>query len=127
MVFELTLLGALIFIFIISFCGLLQKIRQTYDRERLLAERIARRRAQERIQRHSNDSFAEVYMNGDNNNGSIFPEAPPPYSHYNIEPPPKYDEVVKVHQSSGNSQNENAPPPYSISITIENPEPVNRI
>lgn len=35
--FELLLLSGLIFVFIISFCGLLQKIKQSYERERLIA------------------------------------------------------------------------------------------
>lgn len=35
--FELLLLCALIFIFLISFCGLIQKIKQSYERERLIA------------------------------------------------------------------------------------------
>nr|CAH7761945.1 unnamed protein product [Callosobruchus chinensis] len=93
MTFELILLSGLIFIFIISFCGLLQKIKQSYERERIIAERLANRNGD--AHRATMDS---VYMNSayiaDVNNGSgIFPEAPPPYIY--VCPPPKYDEVIK--------------------------------
>lgn len=136
MAFELILLGALIFIFIISFCGLLQKIKQTYDRERFLAARLAQRREQQLRQRRS-DSFTEVYINPSfvsESNGGVFPTAaPPPYSQYYTEPPPKYDDVIKVHQpylapaAEEDIPTENRPvanpdaaPPYTISVNATN-------
>jgi len=129
MTFEIVLLGAIIFIFIVSFCGLLQKIKQTYDRERIIAERLARRREQ-RVQRNS-DPFEEVYINPaftSETNGVIFPTAPPPYSQYYVEPPPKYDEVIKVHEpkpttnqneTTTENQQDTGPPPYTITLTTE--------
>ncbi|XP_066259467.1 uncharacterized protein [Euwallacea similis] len=130
MAFELILLGALIFIFIISFCGLLQKIKQTYDRERLLAERIARRR--EDAQRRSTESFTEIYVNptfNNSSNGGVFPTAPPPYSLFYSEAPPKYNEAVKVHQANVSSIEselspepdtvpDTGPPPYTINLSL---------
>ncbi|XP_066152316.1 uncharacterized protein [Euwallacea fornicatus] len=130
MAFELILLGALIFIFIISFCGLLQKIKQTYDRERLIAERIARHRADTR--RISTESFTEIYVNpafNNSSNGGVFPTAPPPYSLFYSEAPPQYDEVVKVHRANVSSVeselspepetvSDTGPPPYTINLTL---------
>ncbi|KAJ8970432.1 hypothetical protein NQ317_014984, partial [Molorchus minor] len=84
MALELLLLCALIFIFIVSFCGLLQKIKQSYERERIIAERIVRRQAVP--DQNSTDSFSEVYVNSGylpdirNESGGVFPSAPPPYS-----------------------------------------------
>lgn len=95
--FELLLLCALIFIFIVSFCGLLQKIKQSYDRERMIAERLTRRQAE----RNSGDSFSDVYVNSAfqsdrNNESGIFPAAPPPYSQNYADAPPKYEDVIKT-------------------------------
>ncbi|XP_060522515.1 uncharacterized protein LOC132699675 isoform X2 [Cylas formicarius] len=133
MAFELILLGALIFIFIVSFCGLLQKIKQTYERERVIAERIARRREQEQTDRRS-ESFSEIYINPAfaTEASGIFPGGPPPYSNYYLEPPPKYDDVIKVHAidvpvetaasaetiviEARNSTNAQSPPPYTVVI-----------
>ncbi|CAG9763961.1 unnamed protein product [Ceutorhynchus assimilis] len=100
MALELILLGALIFIFIVSFCGLLQKIRQTYERERLLAERL-RRRPPRRV------SNIEVF--------TVFPAvaAPPPYTQNYIDEPPKYEEIIKADDDIMRITN---PPPYTITI-----------
>ncbi|KAL1493858.1 hypothetical protein ABEB36_009544 [Hypothenemus hampei] len=141
MAFELILLGALIFIFIVSFCGLLQKIKQTYDRERLIAERVVRRREQQERIRRPDDSFTEIYLNPAFGSSSleegIFPAAPPPYSRYQSEAPPKYDDVVKLHEPRNNNndnnntnntsftneepadaQHDTALPPYTINVTL---------
>ncbi|KAH1007261.1 uncharacterized protein LOC109536490 isoform X2 [Dendroctonus ponderosae] len=130
MAFELVLLGALIFIFIVSFCGLVQKIKQTYTRERLLAERLARR-AERQARRRSVD-FTDIYVNPSFNspaNGGIFPGAPPPYSQHYTEPPPKYEEAIKVcaanvqtspqHVETRSSETRpgSEPPPYTITLT----------
>ncbi|KAJ8928104.1 hypothetical protein NQ314_019361 [Rhamnusium bicolor] len=99
MALELLLLCALIFIFIVSFCGLLQKIKQSYDRERMIADRITRRQAAER---NSTESLTEVYVNSAylpdvrNDNSGIFPAAPPPYSQNYMDPPPNYEDVIKT-------------------------------
>ncbi|XP_018571946.1 uncharacterized protein LOC108911485 isoform X1 [Anoplophora glabripennis] len=129
--FELLLLCALIFIFIVSFCGLLQKIKQSYDRERMIADRLARRQTE----RNSEDSFSDVYVNSAfqserNNESGIFPAAPPPYSQNYADAPPKYEDVIKtedidvpatveVTSETTNSTNlprvHSSPPPYTIS------------
>lgn len=128
MAFELILLGVLIFIFIVSFCGLLQKIKQTYNRERLLAARIARRRELDR-RRRLDDSLDDIFVNpsfnSSNPSDSVFPSAPPPYSLYISEAPPKYEDAVKVHQQTSQSERirepvpATAPPPYTISLVTE--------
>ncbi|KAJ8924047.1 hypothetical protein NQ315_006824 [Exocentrus adspersus] len=136
MALELVLLCALIFIFIVSFCGLLQKIKQSYDRERMIADRLARRQAADR---NSGESFSEVYVNsayqselrGSGNESGVFPSAPPPYSQNYADPPPKYEDVIKTEDIDGPDTGpvtrsdppaaselprvHSSPPPYTIS------------
>lgn len=129
MAFEFILLAALIFIFLVSFCGLLQKIKQTYDRERLIAERIARRRELQRSQRSSDGSFDYPDFGYE---GGILPGGPPPYTEYHIEPPPKYEDIVKIQVGQPQADNENttanrtveisAPLPYTITIASSTSE-----
>ncbi|CAH1972488.1 unnamed protein product [Acanthoscelides obtectus] len=80
MAFELILLSGLIFIFILSFCGLLQKIKQSYEREQIIAERLARRH-EDAARRATIDSVYvnSAYIADIHNESGIFPEAPPPY------------------------------------------------
>ncbi|XP_076268630.1 uncharacterized protein LOC143201436 isoform X2 [Rhynchophorus ferrugineus] len=136
MTLEFILLAALIFIFMISFCGLLQKIKQTYDRERLIAEQLARRRGNERSQRSSDSSYG-CGNDGLTNEEGVFPGGPPAYTEYYMEPPPKYDEVVKItvtdiviaqQRPDSSIPPPNlpaAPPPYTITLTSTN-ETTNR-
>nr|CAI5850245.1 unnamed protein product [Callosobruchus analis] len=131
MTFELILLSGLIFIFIISFCGLLQKIKQSYERERIIAERLANRNNED-ARRATIDS---VYVNSaytpDVYNGSgIYPEAPPPYIY--VCPPPKYDEIIKdsvmpvpINNATAATQTtatstpmNSSPPAYTIITTV---------
>ncbi|XP_050507396.1 uncharacterized protein LOC114328720 [Diabrotica virgifera virgifera] len=123
---EVYLLFCLVFIFIISFCGLLQKIRQSYERERIIAarfraERLARQRSTqvENSDAYINRTFVEEF---DSFSG-VFPTAPPPpYAH--IEQPPKYEDIVKtqpeitVRYDAAQERtvvNIPDPPPYTIS------------
>ncbi|CAG9856224.1 unnamed protein product [Phyllotreta striolata] len=123
MTLELLLLCSLIFIFIVSFCGLLQKIKQSYQRERIIADRMARRQTGRR------DAQSDAYINStfveDFDTGSgIFPEAPPPYTQ--PDDPPKYEDIVKSEGNNvlvvpgGNLRQEvpiphsTPPPPYTI-------------
>jgi len=105
MAFELLLLVALIIIFVVTFCGLLQKIRKTYERDRRQAEREL---ANNRTNRTNNDAtLSEVYVNptffpeanrtSENSLGSdgVFPSAPPPYTETYCDSPPKYEDIVK--------------------------------
>ncbi|XP_019866636.1 uncharacterized protein LOC109595655 [Aethina tumida] len=88
MSFEFFLLGTLIVIFLISFCGLLQKVRQTYETERRIIERaqINNQNAATSIVELYNPSF-------DCDNEGIFPNAPPPYSQLDL--PPNYEDIMK--------------------------------
>ncbi|KAG5889707.1 hypothetical protein JTB14_029737 [Gonioctena quinquepunctata] len=123
--FELLLLSALIFMFIVSFCGLLQKIKQSHERERIIADRIARRH--ETASTNSDSFVNTTYVETESTNG-IFPGAPPPYSQ--MDSPPKYEDIIKsevvvtIDRPPGvvrNPPSESgtipaAPPPYTISI-----------
>lgn len=102
MAFEFVLLLTLIIIFIISFCGLLQKIKQTYQQERIIAERNAQRNAA----RNQINSISDVFVNPSfvddrgaqhgESYGGIFPGSPPPYTQTYMEPPPKYEDIFKT-------------------------------
>ncbi|XP_023030084.1 uncharacterized protein isoform X2 [Leptinotarsa decemlineata] len=117
--FELLLLCCLIFMFVVSFCGLLQKIKQSYEHERAVADRIARRH-----ERNSSDSFVNTtYVDTES---GIFPGAPPPYTH--ADPPPKYEDVIKSQvevtinrvplmvREPPSAPSNMAPPPYTITV-----------
>lgn len=121
MAIELLLLGSLIFIFIVSFCGLLQKIKQSYERERAIAERMARRhttRNEDNSDAYVNTTFVEDFDTG----SGIFPCAPPPYTH--IDEPPKYEDIIKAQadtitvvpavNSEPTRVHSYPPPPYTI-------------
>ncbi|KAJ3661116.1 hypothetical protein Zmor_005531 [Zophobas morio] len=96
---ELILLISLIIIFIASFCGLLQKIRKSYERDRELTERVTNisspRLSLTEI--YINPTFTPENENGQNHstNHGVFPCAPPPYTELYCEPPPKYEDIIK--------------------------------
>jgi hypothetical protein len=80
---ELVLLAALIVIFVISFCALLQKIRKTYENDRELTERVTSVSSQQLslTEIYINPTFTSENENGGNNNSQgVFPCAPPPYT-----------------------------------------------
>lgn len=93
---ELTLLIPVIVLFIISFCGLLKKIRKSYEAERIidgksyiiLIKEIRKMWVLDRnVGTLSNISIPEIYVNQsfsreseNSTSESVFPGAPPPYS-----------------------------------------------
>ncbi|XP_057659093.1 uncharacterized protein LOC130895667 isoform X1 [Diorhabda carinulata] len=127
MTLEVLILCSLIFVFIISFCGLLQKIKQSYERERIIAERLAHRHVPRdgSSDAYINSTFIEDLESTDRDVG-IFPSAPPPYAP--LEAPPKYEDIIKEEENNMRSVSvqtrinvhtrttpAQSPPPYTIS------------
>ncbi|XP_056641427.1 uncharacterized protein LOC130448193 isoform X3 [Diorhabda sublineata] len=127
MTLEVLILCSLIFVFIISFCGLLQKIKQSYERERIIAERLAHRHDPRdgSSDAYINSTFIEDLESTDRDVG-IFPSAPPPYAP--LEAPPKYEDIIKEEENNMRSVSVQTrinvhtpttpaqpPPPYTIS------------
>ncbi|KAG5889708.1 hypothetical protein JTB14_029737 [Gonioctena quinquepunctata] len=119
------LLCCAIFLFVLSIFYLLHKISTTYNRGRILSDRIARRH--ETASTNSDSFVNTTYVETESTNG-IFPGAPPPYSQ--MDSPPKYEDIIKsevvvtIDRPPGvvrNPPSESgtipaAPPPYTISI-----------
>ncbi|XP_018333150.1 uncharacterized protein LOC108742436 [Agrilus planipennis] len=108
--FELFVVLVLIFVFLLSCGGLIQKVRQSYEER---AHIIAVQRVSAARQIHHNQGYYDDSSTG------VFPGGlcPPPYTEYN-DPPPKYEEIVKesivvnmpqvlAHSTQINSQNSN--------------------
>ncbi|XP_056641426.1 uncharacterized protein LOC130448193 isoform X2 [Diorhabda sublineata] len=132
MTLEVLILCSLIFVFIISFCGLLQKIKQSYERERIIAVRFYAERLAHRhdprdgsSDAYINSTFIEDLESTDRDVG-IFPSAPPPYAP--LEAPPKYEDIIKEEENNMRSVSVQTrinvhtpttpaqpPPPYTIS------------
>ncbi|XP_044263612.1 uncharacterized protein LOC123010632 [Tribolium madens] len=96
MVIELVLLSGLIIIFIASFCGLLQKIRRTYEQDREYTARMTNVSSPQLslTEIYINPTFTENTENHSVSQG-VFPCAPPPYTEVYCEPPPKYEDIIK--------------------------------
>ncbi|KAF5280876.1 hypothetical protein FQR65_LT03025 [Abscondita terminalis] len=78
-----------------SCCGLLKKIRKTYDDPRGRVISVSPLTI-------PNQVYPGIYQSDSYSNG-VFPGhfSPPPYLEY-MEPPPKYEELIKNHQISTN-------------------------
>nr|XP_022902611.1 uncharacterized protein LOC111415260 [Onthophagus taurus] len=85
--FELIIVVALIVLFIVSLCSLLQKIRKAYAQDH-----VRRRTTDQQIFTVPTDG-PPPYDNQNDANHGVYPCAPDYTGYY--DPPPKYDDVIK--------------------------------
>ncbi|CAH0552018.1 unnamed protein product [Brassicogethes aeneus] len=89
---ELFMLFLFIIIFFLSFCGLLKKIRQTYEEESQIIVNFYAARSR-RDQRSTISSMVDWHNPSFLGENGIYPNAPPPYSQLDL--PPKYEDIIR--------------------------------
>ncbi|KAF2883297.1 hypothetical protein ILUMI_22886 [Ignelater luminosus] len=91
---ELFVILALIVLFLVSCCGLIQKIRENYEEDR--GRVISVTQIHVPNQMYNNNAF---HSGGEDLSSGVFPSnlTPPPYTEY-IEPPPRYEDLLKDSQ-----------------------------